>query len=400
MSTKYDVSVVVINYNSKKYIDTLFESLVRLKHSDFTFQVVVVDNASSDDSVEYLESRHFDRDIALKIVKSETNRGFAGGNNFGVEHSDGEYIVFLNNDTAVDEMWLETLYHFIRDTQNCVMANSKLLFFYDYITFSFRTADKIELDRNIRINGHDHYADGKFIENCLCEEHTLVCFGHTTVKLPLLDKSGAHKFVFDVKKWNADTDAVIVGGKEYKADKDGKITVELTDSEVEQLRVTLVQNAGSGIDSVYNGYDIGFCKPDGEEYSKPYELSNGCGASIIMKKKDFDACGGFDEQFFMYYEDTDLSFRMKANGGKIMFCPSSVVRHIHTGSSTEWSPFFTYHVYRNKLLFLYKNFNKRLFFIYFIRQYIDGIRSKDNAKKRGCKDAYKIAFKKAKGIKY
>ena len=104
MSTKYDVSVVVINYNSKKYIDNLFESLVRLKHSDFTFQVVVVDNASSDDSVEYLESRRFDRDIDLKIVKSETNRGFAGGNNFGVEHSDGEYIVFLNNDTAVDEM--------------------------------------------------------------------------------------------------------------------------------------------------------------------------------------------------------------------------------------------------------------------------------------------------------
>ena len=258
MSTKYDVSVVVINYNSKKYIDNLFESLVRLKHSDFTFQVVVVDNASSDDSVEYLESRHFDRDIDLKIVKSETNRGFAGGNNFGVQHSDGEYIVFLNNDTAVDEMWLETLYHFIRDSKNCVMANSKLLFFYDYVTFSFRTADKIELDRNI-----------------------------ITVKLPLLDKSGAHTFVFDVKKWNADTDAVIVGGKEYKADKDGKITVELTDSEVEQLRVTLVQNAGSGIDSVYNGYDIGFCKPDGEEYSKPYELSNGCGASIIMKKKDF-----------------------------------------------------------------------------------------------------------------
>ena len=91
---------------------------------------------------------------------------------------------------------------------------------------------------------------------------------------------------------------------------------------------------------------------------------------------------------------------MKANGGKIMFCPESVVRHIHTGSSTEWSPFFTYHVYRNKLLFLYKNFNTRLFFMYFIRQYIDGIRSKDNAKKRGCKDAYKIAFKKAKNIKY
>jgi hypothetical protein len=51
-------------------------------------------------------------------------------------------------------------------------------------------------------------------------------------------------------------------------------------------------------------------------------------------------------------------------------------------------------------LFLYKNFNKKLFFMYFIRQYIDGMRSKDIQKKRGCKDAYKIAFKKEKGITY
>ena len=41
MNTNYDVSVVIINYNSKKYIDNLFESLIKLKHSDFTFQIVV-----------------------------------------------------------------------------------------------------------------------------------------------------------------------------------------------------------------------------------------------------------------------------------------------------------------------------------------------------------------------
>ena len=218
--------------------------------------------------------------------------------------------------------------------------------------------------------------------------------------MPLLDKDKAHTFLFKTITWNNETDAIIANGKEYKADDNGVIKIELSQEDVNRLKVTLIQNAGSGFDDVYNGYDIGFCKPDGEEYSKPYELTNGCGASIIMRKKDFDACGGFDEQFFMYYEDTDLSFRMKAGGGKIMYCPDSIVRHIHTGSSTEWSPFFTYHVYRNKLLFLYKNFNKKLFFMYFIRQYIDGMRSKDIQKKRGCKDAYKIAFKKEKGITY
>ena len=155
-----------------------------------------------------------------------------------------------------------------------------------------------------------------------------------------------------------------------------------------------------GIRIVYNGYDIGFCEADSSKYCKPYEINNGCGAAIIMKKEDFVACKGFDERFFMYYEDTDLSYRMKAGGGKIMFCPTSIVRHIHTGSSTEWSPFFTYHVYRNKLLFLYKNYNKKLFYMYYLRQYFDGIRSRDAAKKAGCKDAYRIAVKKQKNIRY
>ena len=105
-----------------------------------------------------------------------------------------------------------------------------------------------------------------------------------------------------------ETDAIIANGKEYKADDNGVIKIELSQEDVNRLKVTLIQNAGSGFDDVYNGYDIGFRKPDGEEYSKTYELTNGCGASIIMRKKDFDACGGFDEQFFMYYEDTGFVF--------------------------------------------------------------------------------------------
>lgn len=400
MSTKYDVSVIVINYNSKKYIDNLFDSLAGLIHSDFSYEVVVVDNASTDDSIAYLQSKQYDSKINLNIVLSDVNRGFAGGNNYGVKHAKGEYIVFLNNDTAVDKMWLEELYHFIKSNKNCVMANSKLLFFYDYIEVAFKTKDKIELDRDIRINNHTYYADGKFITNCLCEEKKLVCFGHTTVKLPLLDGKAAHSFCIHTKLWNGNTDSIVVGGKEYKADKNGDVKIELNDKEVKQLKITLIQNAGSGIDKVYNGYDIGFCEADSAKYCKPYEINNGCGAAIIMKKKDFVACGGFDEQFFMYYEDTDLSYRMKAAGGKIMFCPTAIVRHIHTGSSTEWSPFFTYHVYRNKLLFLYKNYNKKLFYMYYLRQYLDGIRSRDNAKKTGCKDAYRIAVKKQTNIRY
>lgn len=399
MNTKFDLSVILVNYNGKKYIDVLFQSLKKLKHNDFTYQVVFVDNASSDDSVEYLRNQNYGADIPIKIVLSEENRGFAGGNNLGVREAEGKYIVFLNNDTAVDEMWLQELYHFFIRQDNCVMANSKLLFFYDYMKVKFKTSDKIVIDRTIMINDHSYYADGKFIKNCLCEEKELVCFGHTEIMLPLIDGVTDYTFTLKTKNWHIGSDAAIVD-TEYDSDEDGNVHIHLSQDYINQNKITLIQNAGSGMNDMYNGYDIGFCEPDSEKYQKPYEINNGCGAAIIMKKEDFQNCGGFDEQFFMYYEDTDLSYRMKKGGKKIMYCPTSIVRHIHTGSSTEWSPFFTYHVYRNKLLYLYKNISKTQFFIYYIRQYIDGLRNRDESKKRACRDAYKIAFGKKEDIHY
>ncbi|MNO40323.1 N-acetylglucosaminyl-diphospho-decaprenol L-rhamnosyltransferase [compost metagenome] len=86
----------------------------------------------------------------------------------------------------------------------------------------------------------------------------------------------------------------------------------------------------------------------------------------MINKHLFDKVGGFDERFFMYYEDTDLSYRIKKLGFKLYFCPTAVVRHIHTGSSQEWSPFFVYHIYRNKLLFIFKNFSLSIFYKQFI----------------------------------
>ena len=109
-----------------------------------------------------------------------------------------------------------------------------------------------------------------------------------------------------------------------------------------------------------------------------------------MLKEDFEQCGGFDERFFMYYEDTDLSYRIKKLGKKIMYCPTSVVRHIHTGSSTEWSPFFVYHVYRNKLLFIKKNISTKKYIKFFLKQCKQSVCEKNKVKLRGTLASLKI----------
>lgn len=394
MSYKYDVSVILVNYNGKRYIDNLFSSLVKIKHDDFTYEIVFEDNNSTDDSVEYLKKSGFGEKCNLKIVESEENLGFAGGNNLAVENAEGKYIILLNNDTAVDENWLSEIYHFILDNPECGMANSKLVFFYDFIKLTFSTKDKVIIDRKITINDTEYTIDNKFCKNVLCQEKEVVCFGHSEIYIPLLDRDMEHRFIISIKE-SDEGSAINACNRNYHTHETaessiGNVVIELDKSQSEDNKITLIQNAGSGVNENYDGFDIGFCEPDSDKYNKPYEINNGCGASIIMLKEDFEKCGRFDERFFMYYEDTDLSYRIKKLNKKIMYCPTSLVRHIHTGSSTEWSPFFVYHVCRNKLLFIKKNISTGQYLKYFLKQCKQSVREKNKMKLKGTFASLKI----------
>ncbi|MCW2777497.1 MAG: putative glycosyl transferase, partial [Frankiales bacterium] len=65
--------------------------------------------------------------------------------------------------------------------------------------------------------------------------------------------------------------------------------------------------------------------------------------------------GWFDDDFFLYYEDTDLSWRLRLAGWRLRYEPRAVVRHVHSASSVEWSPTFVFHTTRNRLLMLVKD---------------------------------------------
>ncbi len=72
-----------------------------------------------------------------------------------------------------------------------------------------------------------------------------------------------------------------------------------------------MQNAGSGITSNYDGYDIRFTEEYSEKHKSPYKIENAYCAAMMMRKSLFEQVRGLDERFFMYYEETDLSFRIK-----------------------------------------------------------------------------------------
>jgi N-acetylglucosaminyl-diphospho-decaprenol L-rhamnosyltransferase len=89
------LSIIIVNYNGKHYFDACLKSIA--EHTSFEYEVVVVDNASTDGSAEYLRSTYPE----IKLIESESNLGFAGGNNLGAKYANGEYLLLLNNDTIL-----------------------------------------------------------------------------------------------------------------------------------------------------------------------------------------------------------------------------------------------------------------------------------------------------------
>lgn len=103
-----DSSIIIVTYNGlKEHTIPCLESV--FAHSGGgEYEVIVVDNNSSDGTPAYLEELAR-REPRLKLVLNRTNRGFAGGNNDGVRIASGDVIVLLNNDTRVMSGWLDTL---------------------------------------------------------------------------------------------------------------------------------------------------------------------------------------------------------------------------------------------------------------------------------------------------
>lgn len=106
------VSVSVVNYNGKKFLPDFFDSLYKQTYRNF--EVIFVDNNSTDDSVEYVRANF----PQVKIVESKDNSGYAEGNNIGFRHSNGEYILIMNNDTILKEDLIEKLVHAFSEIPN------------------------------------------------------------------------------------------------------------------------------------------------------------------------------------------------------------------------------------------------------------------------------------------
>jgi GT2 family glycosyltransferase len=124
-STHPLVSVVILNFNGKKFLNKCLSTV--LASEQLNFEVILVDNASKDGSTEIAQANFPQSN--LMIIRNGKNLGFAEGNNIGARIARGKYVVFLNNDTEVEKEWLKELVEVMQSDETIGAAQSKLLSF-------------------------------------------------------------------------------------------------------------------------------------------------------------------------------------------------------------------------------------------------------------------------------
>lgn len=115
MSKSVDLSIIIVSYNTSHLTCESVKSVVStIKNANY--EIIVVDNASADDSVEQLKRLKVD---TLNIIENKENTGFSKANNIGIKNSKGRYVLFLNSDTVVYENTLDEMVKFMDEHPTC-----------------------------------------------------------------------------------------------------------------------------------------------------------------------------------------------------------------------------------------------------------------------------------------
>lgn len=127
MNRKPKVSVVIPNYNGMAYLEKCIDSLMR--QTVKTFEILVMDDASTDGSIEALQKKYPANNTfpLIRYSKCLKNRGFCATVNDGIEYARGEYVILLNNDTEAEPGFVEALYREIRKKENTFSVAAAML---------------------------------------------------------------------------------------------------------------------------------------------------------------------------------------------------------------------------------------------------------------------------------
>ncbi len=247
------VSIVIVNWNGASLLPACLESIHAQSYKHY--EIIVVDNASTDKSVALLRRKY----PKVKLIENATNLGFAGGVNVGAVLAQGTYMALLNTDAVADPQWLEGLVASLQKNARRAVATPKVL-------------------------------------------------------LP---------------------------------PPPGRSAIRL-------------ESAGDCL-TVW-----GVARPRGREeldkgqYDNQVNVMLASGSSSLYRLNTWRDLGGFDERFFMYYEDVDYSLRARQAGHDIVYAPLAMVTHQPGTSSKKRGHLSRYYILRNSHLVYWKNLSNGL----------------------------------------
>jgi GT2 family glycosyltransferase len=117
-----DISIVIVNWNTRELLGNCLASIARTVHG-LRYEIIVVDNASSDDSVAMLREKH----PQVRVIENAENRGFGAANNQAFAVIEGRYVLLLNTDTVLTENAVHELFSFMETHKTVGIAGGQLL---------------------------------------------------------------------------------------------------------------------------------------------------------------------------------------------------------------------------------------------------------------------------------
>lgn len=220
-----DVSIIIVNYNTKQLLADCLATVFE-KTKDVAYEVIVVDNASTDGSEKYIKERY----PCVKWINSRENLGFGRANNLGAKYASGKYLFLLNSDT--------------------LLLNNAISIFFDY-----------------------------------AENHQ-------------------HEGIGALGSWLLDKD-------EKPNNSFGFFPCAINE-----------------INYLLGKYQL----PTLNDITEEKEVDYITGADLLIEKRLFEGLDGFDKNIFMYYEETDLQYRIAQRGLSRKIIPGPRIIHLEGGS--------------------------------------------------------------------
>jgi GT2 family glycosyltransferase len=356
------IRVIVLNFNGGELTIRCLRSLAQAIPPDVDTDLVMVDNASSDGVVDRVE-REFPE---VRIVRSDRNRGFAGGNNLALRDLDDvDLVALVNNDVTVSPEWLGPLVEALRADPGLGAASPKILFDGHYRRLDVaalpeppRPADRRALGVGIvdvivppGASGRVRFGRGFYEPERAGPDTIRWSMPDAMLFVPVpTDSAGPFtcELIIDSP---ADKRLEVRSGDALTALdlKTGRHRYEVA---LGGDDVDLINNVGSML--LQNNYaaDRGWLEPDQGQYAQPEDVFAWSGGAVLLRTEYLRDVGLFDERLFLYYEDLELSWRGRRRGWRYGYVPGSTVRHVHAATATQDSAMSRYFNERNRLLVL------------------------------------------------